>query len=168
MEHHVSTSHIILNVIVQIFNIALFFFLFIKFVGKPITKALVDRVEQEKKLAAAEDAYNARIDEAHKLSVSIVAEATSHKDLLVRQSEITAKQKAQDIIEEAKRKADVIQDNADKQAKLLRAQMQQKFTHAVSSSVHIIVDKLFEQKDAHASYVDKLVEEFATSAQQKF
>jgi F0F1-type ATP synthase membrane subunit b/b' len=164
MEHHVSTSQIILNVVVQLINIGLFFFLFIKFVGKPITKILVERVAQEKKLAAAEQAYTTRIDEANVLSTSIVAEANAHKDMLVRQSELTAKQKWQEILDEAKRKAAVIEDNANKQAKLMRAQMEQKFTQAVSSSVHIIVDKLFEQKDAHASYVDKLVTEFTTSA----
>jgi F0F1-type ATP synthase membrane subunit b/b' len=163
MEHTASTSDIILNVVIQVINIAIFFFLFIRFVGKPITKALVEKIEKEKKLA-----YNTRITEASKLADSIVAEAHAHKSQLEKQAEMSAKQKQQDIIDEAHRKADVIADNAEKQSKLLRAQMEQKFTNAVSSTVHKVVDKLFEEKDAHTTYVEKLVDEFAKSAQKPF
>lgn len=88
--------------------------------------------------------------------------------MLERQSEISAKQKYDDILQEAMRKADVVIDNANKQSKLMRAQMEQKFTQAVKSSVHLIVDKLFQNKDAHATYVDGLVKEFTESTNVKF
>lgn len=168
MEHTASSSTILLNVVIQILNIVLFFFLFIKLVGKPITNALVQRIEKEKKLAHAEEAYNIRIDEARKISDSIIQEAHIHKVTIERESEIIAKQKRDEILQEASRKADVIIDNANKQAKLLHAQMELKFTDAVKSSVHLIVDKLFENKDIHKTYVDWLVEEFSHSAQKKF
>ncbi len=168
MEHEVSSSQVILNVAIQVVNIALFFFLFIRFVWKPITAALVQRIEKEKKLAHAEEAYNLRIEEAHQMANSIIQEANHHKTMLERQSEISAKQKYDDILQEAMRKADVVIDNANKQSKLMRAQMEQKFTQAVKSSVHLIVDKLFQNKDAHATYVDGLVKEFTESTNVKF
>lgn len=149
-----STSTVILNVVIQIVNIVVFFFLFIKLVGKSITNALVIRIEKEKKLAHAEEAYNTRIDEAKKISDIIIQEAHSHKVTIERESEIIAKQKRDEILQEAARKADVIIDNANKQAKLLHAQMENKFVDAVKSSVHLVVDKLFENKDVHSTYVD--------------
>lgn len=128
---HTPTSAVILNVIIQVLNIVLFFFLFIRLVGKPITNALVERIEKEKKLAHAEEAYNIRIDEAQKKSDIIIQEAHVHKVTIERESEIIAKQKRDEILEAAARKADVIIDNANKQATLLRVQMEQKFVDAV-------------------------------------
>lgn len=168
MEHTASTWTVILNVGIQILNIALFFFLFIKLVGKPITNALVERIEKEKKLANAEQAYNTRIDEARKISDNIIQDAHSHKVTIERESEIIAKQKRDEILQDASRKAEVIIDNANKQAKLLRAQMENKFTDAVKSSVHLIVDKLFEKTDIHKTYVDWLIDEFSSSAKKEF
>ena len=168
MEHSVSTSSVILNIAIQIANIVLFFFLFIKLVGKPITTALVQRIEKEKKLAHAEEAYNIRIDEAKKVSDSIIQEAHFHKVTIERESEIIAKQKRDEILQDADRRAEVIVDNANKQAKLLRSQMEYRFSQAVKSSVHLIVDKLFEDKEIHKTYVDWLVEEFTISAKKDF
>lgn len=168
MEHQVSTWHVILNVAIQVLNIVLFFFLFIKFVGKPITKMLVERIEQEKKLAAAEEAYNARIADAEKQAEAMVAEAQAHKNNIIAQGEGAAKQRAQELLDEAQRKAADIADNAEKQANLLRTQMEEKFTQAVSSTTHLIVNKLFEKDDVHTSYIDGLVKEFVANKQNTF
>lgn len=61
MEVHAPLGDVIINIVVQLFNIALFFFLVIKFMAKPIATAIEARIEKEKKLARADETYKEMI-----------------------------------------------------------------------------------------------------------
>ena len=64
MEEQVTTGGIILNVVIQIANLAVFFFAFKYFLGDKITKALSEREQLIKKLKHADHEYQEILDKA--------------------------------------------------------------------------------------------------------
>ena len=85
MEHETSIWNIILNVAIQLFNIALFFRVVIKFLAKPLSAEIEERVAKEKKLAAADKTYQQMVQDAEQKANVILKEASEHKDNLIRQ-----------------------------------------------------------------------------------
>jgi F0F1-type ATP synthase membrane subunit b/b' len=63
-ETAVSTSTVVINVLVQILNLAIFFFVFKYFLGDTVTSALEEREHLMKKLKNAEGEYNKIIEDA--------------------------------------------------------------------------------------------------------
>ena len=63
-ETAVSTSTIIINVLIQIVNLVVFFLVFKYFLGDKITKSLKEREHLINKLKNAEHEYNKIIDDA--------------------------------------------------------------------------------------------------------
>ncbi len=168
MKHEASTLDIILNIAAQLFNIALFFFVVIKFMGKSITTWIVARMEKEKKLAMADETYGTIIAEAEKKAAAILHDATGHKDNLIRQWELAAKQKQQAILDEAERKAKSILDTADKQATLAQADLEKNFVTAVQGASRTLIKKIFAKKDMQESYTDSLIDEFTDTTKTAF
>lgn len=161
MEHEASTLDIILNIAAQVFNIWLFFFVVIKFMGKPITASIVARMEKEKKLAKADETYQKIIADAEQQATSLLQDASVHKDTLIRQWELAAKQKQQEILEEAERKAENIVDMAKKQSQLAQADLEKNFVVAVQNTSRTLIKKLFGKKEIEETYINTLIEEFS-------
>jgi len=63
-ETAVSTTTVVINVLVQLVNLAIFFFAFKYFLGDKVTSALKEREHLMKKLKNAEQEYNKIIEDA--------------------------------------------------------------------------------------------------------
>ena len=167
MEHETSLWQIILNVAIQLFNIALFFWVVIKFLAKPLSVEIEERVAKEKKLAAADETYQQMIKEAEQKANVILKEASEHKDNLIRQGELAGKQKSAEIVSEAERKAENIIGTANKQATLAYADLENHFVSAVQSTSREVIKKIFTDKQVEQAYMENLIKEFSQSASKK-
>lgn len=85
METDLTTMDIVINVVVQLINIAIFFFVFIKLAGKPLAAMIEKRAKQQKKLENADAEYEKLIANAKKRKDSLMAEAKAHKSQLVEE-----------------------------------------------------------------------------------
>lgn len=143
----------------QIFNIALFFFLVIKFMAKPISKAIEARVEKEKKLARADETYREIIAEAKRESESLIAGATEHRRRIVEEATALSQQKGDEIMEVAQRKADELMNQAAIKVSEMKQELESGFEESVKHTSQLVVQKLLGQTDLQQDYLQTLVKE---------
>lgn len=164
MEHEISQTDIIINIAIQLANIALFFFLFIKFAWNQISKALDEKIQKEKKLADADNEYARLMADAQSHKERLLDEALSHKKQLVSEAKELAEQEKTKILEQANRDAQIIIDKASHEAELKWRDLDAHFVEGVKTTAQSIVKKLFSsQKDVQESYLNTLVDEFTAS-----
>jgi len=164
MEHEVSQIDIIINVAIQLLNIALFFLLFIKFAGNAISHALDEKIKKEKKLADADNEYARLMNDAQSHKERLLDEALAHKKQLVLEAKELAEQEKQKTLEQASREAKIILDKASQEAELKGRDLDAHFVQGVKTTALSIIKKLFaSHKDIQESYLTSLVDEFTAS-----
>lgn len=164
MGHEVSQMDIILNVVVQLINIGIFFFFFIKFAGSAISKAIQERTEKEKKLANADAEYAQLIADAQAQKKALLDDALAHKNSLVAEGKELADQEKKKILEQAQREATIILDKAQQEADLKGRDLDAHFEQWVKTAALSVVKKLFSsKKDLQENYLGTLVDEFTQS-----
>ena len=164
MEHELSQTDIIINVVIQILNIAVFFFFFVKFAGNAISKAIQDKIDKEKKLADADSEYIRLIADAEQHKKSLLDEALAHKNQIVAEGKALAEQEQQKILEQATRDAKIIVDKATQDADLKGRDLDAHFEQGVKTTALSVVKKLFaSQKNMQEGYLNSLVDEFTAS-----
>lgn len=129
--------------------------------GKPITNSIVARMDKEKKLAEADETYNNIIADAERHASNVLQEAHAHKETLIRQWELLGKQKHDNLVEEGERKAENVVLAAEKQATLMRKDLEDHFVDAVKNTSRDVVKKLLGNADAQIEYINELVKEFS-------
>lgn len=165
MEIHASPSEVLINILVQLFNIALFFFLAIKYLSKPLAQAIETRAEKEKRLLRADETYKEIIADAKLEAQSIVAEASEHKRNIVEEAAQLSQKKAQEIIELAERKADDIAAQAAVNTDKMKEELEKSFTTSVKQTSELVLHKLFaSKKDVQDDYLNTLVDELTRDA----
>ena len=118
MEHEVSQTDIIINIAVQLLNIGIFFFFFIKFAGNAISKQIQSRIEKEKKLAQADEEYVSLFGDAELKKKEILDEALTHKNQIVAEGKALAEQEQHKIMEQATRDAKNLLEKAAQDAEM--------------------------------------------------
>jgi len=148
--------------VAQLINFALILFLFKKFVGDSITKALLARRAE---LAKAEDAtkvYEETLVKAAEEKKLLIEEWLVHKNKLIEEAKQAATQKADGIIASAEKSAARIASQAEDKATKLETELKKWFVDGVKKTTHVVVKKLFEKNVAlQEKYLDELVQEFA-------
>lgn len=164
MEHELSHTDIIINVVIQILNIAIFFFFFIKFAWNTISKAIQDKIDKEKKLANADAEYTRLIADAEQHKKLLLDEALAHKNQIIAEGKVLAEQEQQKILEQATRESKIILDKANQEAELKSRDLESHFVQGVKTTALAMVKQLFSSnKNLQESYIEGLVEEFSAS-----
>ena len=164
MGEHLTQTDIIINIVVQVINIAIFFFLFIKFAGKPISSMIEKRIAQQKKLENADAEYEKLIADATKRKENLMAEALAHKTQLVEEWKSLATQEKEKILDKAQREAALILEKAQQEADLKDRDLEANFEQGVRVASLAALKKLFANNSSvTASYLDTLVDEFNSS-----
>ena len=160
MEIHASTGEVLINILVQLFNIGLFFFLAIRYLSKPIAQAIETRAEKEKRLMRADETYKEIIATAKDEAQTIVAEAGEHKRHIVEEATQLSEKKAQEIIQIAERKAEEIAAQAAINTDKMRDELEKSFVTSVKHTSNMVLHKLFaSKKEVQDDYLDTLVDE---------
>jgi len=150
----------ITSVIAQVINFGIVFFLFRKFLAKPIIKAIEERRTLIKKLENADKTYAKKIEEANEEAKKILQEWVNKRDALVMEAGLMANHKKDEILEEAKYKANKILEEVQKETEVLQQDLENNFEHSVKRSSLLVLQKLLD-KDAsiQSAYLDTIVKE---------
>ncbi|HRX63896.1 MAG TPA: ATP synthase F0 subunit B [Candidatus Absconditabacterales bacterium] len=147
-------------VLAQIINFLILFFLFKKFLTKPISKVIYERRSLIKKLENADKAYEEKIEIARMEAKEIVQDGIDRKDRLVAEAGILANNKKDEILKDAKMQADKILSDAENKAKSLENELEKNFIDGVKKTSLLVVKKLLQKdKDIKKEYLNEAVKE---------
>ncbi|MDP2670593.1 MAG: hypothetical protein Q8O99_06935 [bacterium] len=160
VEHVATTQDILLNVGIQVVNLGLFFFIFIKFFGKRLSEQVMQRKELLQKAEQADVLYEAKMQQAKMDVQQLLAEANKHKQQVIDQATQLAQIKQNAILEKAAVKSQEMQQQVEQRAKLLEQEMESQFVSSVKHTATLVVQKLFKKvPQFEQQYVDELVQE---------
>jgi F0F1-type ATP synthase membrane subunit b/b' len=85
MEEQISTTTVIINILIQVANLVIFFLIFKYFLGNKIAQTLEERECLIKKLKNAEFEYNAILEQAEAKKNSIFADALQKQKSIIQE-----------------------------------------------------------------------------------
>lgn len=147
-------------VFAQIINFWILFFIFKKFLTKPITKTIMERRELIKKLKDADKAYDEKLEIAKIEAREIVQEGMERKEKLLTEAGLLADKKKEDIISDAKVQSDKILSNAESKAKSLESELEQSFVAWIKKTSLLVIKKLIKKDSSFKKeYLDEAIKE---------
>ena len=163
MEEQISTSTVVINILIQIANLVIFFLVFKYFLGDKITKTLEERERLIKKLKDAEFEYNAILTQANAKKELILADALEKQRTILLEWELLNTKLTKEIVEDATRKADTIIQNASTETKRIQDELTKNREDAVKTTTKSVVKKLLhEEKDLQDAYLKTLIDDVHT------
>lgn len=158
MEHTAETSDIILNVVIQIINLAIFFWVFVKFFGAKIVVALQEREENLKKLQDADAVYNQKLEEIEQHRREVLADVQVQKQHVLDYAQQLAQQKEKELVDAAQSKANNIVSTAEEKSATMQRELAQEFESSVKQGIKTVIKKLFQRDPAlQQAYIDEMV-----------
>jgi len=103
------------------------FFLFRKFLTKPITNIIHERRELIKKLENADKAYEEKLEIAKFEAKDIVQEGMDRKEKILLEAGLLADKKKEEIMSDAKIQSDKIIQTAEMKSKILESELEKSF-----------------------------------------
>ncbi len=147
-------------VLAQVINFGLLFFLFRKFLTKPIVASIEERRSLIKKLEHAEDAYAEKVASGDAEYKKKLQEWVKKRDKLVAEAGAVAQKKRTEILADAKTKADNILRDAELRSKNLEDELTKSFEDGVKKTSLLVVKKLLhEDKELKSKYLDSVVKD---------
>ncbi len=146
--------------LVQLFHIAILFWVFRKLVWDSLTNAILARRVKQEKLDHAEAEAAKYILEAKAQADILVQEWLQHKKSIIDEAAITAEKKADDIIANAHKQAEKIKEAANFESLQMKQELEQNRTDGVKQTALVVVRKLFDKDvSLQQEYLDMLVKE---------
>jgi len=147
-------------VFAQIINFLILFFLFKRFLTKPITKIIHERRALIKKLENADKAYEEKLEIAKLESREIVQDGMDRKDKLLTEAGVLADKKKEEMIAEAKIQSDKILHSAEDKAKTLESELEQNFINWIKRTSLLVIKKLIKKdNNIKKDYLDEAIKE---------
>ena len=147
-------------VFAQIINFWILFFLFKKFLTKPISKVILERRALIKKLKNADKAYDEKLEIAKLEAREIVQDGIDRKDKLLSEAGLLADKKKEEMIAEAKIQSDKLLNNAESKAKTLESELEKSFVDGIKRTSLLVIKKLIKKdKDIKKEYLDAAISE---------
>ncbi len=146
------------GIIAQIINFGILFFLFSKFLTKPITNMVEKRRELIKKLEQAELSYSEKINEAEEEKKTIINDAMIEKEKIIMEAWMLASKRKEEILDEAKNKANLLIEDAEVKSKHLWDELEKNFISSVKKTSKMVVNKLFNKDiELKEKYLDEIL-----------
>lgn len=147
-------------VVAQIINFLILFFLFKKFLTKPITTIIQDRRSLIIKLENADKVYDERLEAARLESKEIVQEWMNRKEKLIIEAWVLADKKRDEILADAKMQSEKVITGAKNRAKILETELEKNFVDWVKRTSLLVVKKLIQKdRDIKKDYLDEAIKE---------
>lgn len=147
-------------VFAQIINFLILFFLFRKFLTKPITNIIHERRELIKKLENADKAYEEKLEIAKFEAKDIVQEGMDRKEKILLEAGLLADKKKEEIMSDAKVQSDKIIQTAEMKSKILESELEKSFVDWIKKTSLLVVKKLINKdKDIKKDYLDEAIKE---------
>lgn len=147
-------------VVAQIINFLILFFLFKKFLTKPIATIIEDRRNLIKKLENADKVYEEKLEDARLQAKDIINEWMDRKEKLILEAWVLADKKRDEILADAKVQSEKLVHSAAEKAKILETELENNFINWVKRTSLLVVKKLVNtNKDIKDSYLDEAMRE---------
>lgn len=147
-------------VLVQVIQFGILFWLFRKFLTKPIAAAIEGRRGLIRKLEKAEEAYDERLQAGHAEFKKMVQQGVEKKEQLIAEAGSLATKRQDEILAEAKNKAQAIMHDAGQRSKNLEDELKNSFESGVKKTSLLVVKKLLNKdKGLRSEYLDEVVKE---------
>jgi F-type H+-transporting ATPase subunit b len=147
-------------VLVQVIQFVILFWLFKKFLTKPIVAAIEERRGLMKKLGQADLAYEEKIQHGEAEFKKMVQQGVTKKEQLIAEAGALAEKRQEDILNEAKNKAQSIVHDAEQRSKTLEDELKNNFELGVKNTSLLVIKKLLHKdKDLKLEYLDSIVKE---------
>ncbi len=147
-------------VIAQTLNFLVLFFLFRKYLTKPILKVVEDRRELIKKVENADVAYNEKIQQAREEADDLIREGKMKKENIIAEAGILADKKQHEIISYAKDQAEKTITEANVKIDSLERELETKFEDSVKHASLLVLKKLIKKdKTIQDDYVREVINE---------
>lgn len=148
------------TILAQVINFGILFFLFRKFLTKPMVTAIEERRSLIKKIEGADKAYDQKMQEAEENSKLTINEWLKKKDKIIVEAWILGNKRKDEIIADAKVKAGDIVEEANKKIKHLETELKSNFANGVKRTSFSVIKKLFDKdKSFQSEYLDEIVDE---------
>jgi len=108
----------------------------------------------------ADVAYDDKIKEAELESKKILKEWLDKKDQIIAEAGVLATKRKDEIIAEARQKAEDLTTGAIKKAEHIETELKNGFSESVKRTSFVVLKKLFaKDKDLQKDYLDEIVKE---------
>lgn len=159
MDHTPSLTAMLVNLLIQIIQIWVFFGVFVYVFGNKISTAVYARKSKEQKLAHAEIEYARMIDEAQQKSDAILKEALQHKNHIIDEAEEMGQNKIHDMIAWAQTEIEILRQEAIASHAHMESELQSWFETMVKHTAQLSLKKLITNKEtsAYNDYLDTII-----------
>ncbi len=154
--HEVASSTVIINVLVQIVNIAIFFGIFYYFLAAPLAEAIEKRKKILEQFKNADEILQKKLKEAEEEKVRIIQEGVEHKNKLIMQAKEEAEQIKASILEQAERERKNLLEKAEIELKSQKEELEKEWENSVKKAVFAIYEKLLNDKNT--AVLEKYIE----------
>ena len=153
---HVTNIDIIINVWVQIINLAIFFFIFYKFLAGPIIEAVEERKKILEQFKNAEEILEKKKQEAEEEKKKLIQEGLDHKNKILLEAKQEAEKIKSSILEQAEREKEAILEKAKQQIESEKKELESKWEDSVKKAVYLVYEKVVNDKNPEV--LDKYIE----------
>lgn len=148
--------------VAQIVNVLIVLFVFKRTLWDTVAKHLEEKRKALKRLWQAEITYAEIIADAKEKSQTLIAEWLQKKEQLITEAGSLAEQKKQDILDLARKKAEIVRSNAELASKEQKAGLEKNFVDAVKHTAKTVVKKMLKsEKQLKDEYFKELSADFA-------
>lgn len=146
--------------IAQLINFWILFWLYKKFLAKPMIEAIEEKRSLTKKLENADQEYHNMLEKAEKESQKIIQEAVNKKNSIIADAGAVAENQQKEILEKAHKKAEDMIIKAKQDAQKIEWELNASFEQWVKKTTELVVKKLLNSdKSLQQEYVNNLIQE---------
>lgn len=160
MEEQLSATTVLINIGIQILNLAIFFLLFRFLLGDKVAKWLEEREQLLKKIKNAELEYNDIIQKAEIQKDGIMADALQKQKTILKEGDLLSKKLNQEILKDAQKKAEDIIKHATAETKRIQEELAKNREMAVKTTTKSVIKKLMKNdKELQNDYLKALIDD---------
>lgn len=144
-------------IIAQLINFGIIFFIFYHFLGKTIVKTIEERRTKIDNLDNSDDVVKEKIEAAESEASTILEQARSKANEIQQNAEDLSKKDTTKKIQDAEEKAQWIMDSARRDVEKERLSMLEEMKSKVLDLSLKINSKVFDNKDSNKEFITKEV-----------
>ena len=150
-------NNVIVNVVVQIFNLIIFFVVFKTFFAWPIVEAVEKRKKMLEQLKNSEEILKKKVKEAEAEKDRLIQEWMEHKNKIIQQARQKADEYLKSIREQAEYEKNNIIEKWKQQIDQEKKELERSWEDSVKKGVYLIYEKLIgKDEDFIKKYTEKV------------
>lgn len=159
MEHiNPTNTDIIINIVVQIVNLSIFFFIFYKFLAWPIIDAVEKRKAMLDQLKNADEILEKKLKEAEEKKSALIEEWLAHKNKIIEEAKQEAENVKASILAEAEKERENIIKKWEQEIENIKKDLEYSWKDSVKKWIYSVYEKIVWEKDEAIinKYVSKI------------